>query len=251
MVFKKGDIPWNKGLTKETDERVRVSDETRIKMSRAHKGKIFSEEHKKNISESKRGVKRAPFSEEWKEKIAQSTKGRVFSEEHKRKIGIANTKRTYSEETLRKISRSLKKHYETHDAANKGKRLSEETKQKIREARLKQKLPTRDTSIEVLMRNELLRRNVIFQEHVSVCGICLPDVVLSRPKVAIFCDGGYWHSREFDNGKRWVHDRKVDDVLTKNGWKVLRFWETEINKSVEDCVDQVMSSFSRESVMVG
>lgn len=241
---------WNKGLTKEMDSRVRVSDETRIKMSEAHKGKTLSEKTKRRLSESKKGKKRAPFSDEWKEKISQSTKGRVFSEEHRRKIGVANTKRIYSEETLRKLSRSLKKHYETHDGTNKDKRLSEETKQKLREARLKQKPPNRDTSIEVLMKNELSRRNIIFQEHVPVCSVCLPDIVFSRPQVALFCDGDYWHSREFDNGKRWIHDRKIDDVLTKNGWKVLRFWESEINKNVGDCVDQVISLLPRIPVVV-
>jgi hypothetical protein len=55
----KGKTPWNKGLTKETDERVKInsehltglhrSDEIRQKFREINIGKKLSEEHKKNI----------------------------------------------------------------------------------------------------------------------------------------------------------------------------------------------------------
>lgn len=58
----KGYIPWNKGLTKETDNRLlkqsivqkgrQFSEETKQKMSIAHKGKHLTEEQKKKISET-------------------------------------------------------------------------------------------------------------------------------------------------------------------------------------------------------
>jgi len=236
---------WNKGLTKETDPRVRVSDETRKKMSLSQKGKKLSEETKRRISESKKGKKRPPLSDEWKEKISQSTKGRVFSEEHKKKIGIANTKRVYSKETLEKTSRSLKKYYRTHESSSKGLIRSEKTKQKIRKARLKQKLPNRNTLIETLMKNELLKRKITFQEHIPVCDVCLPDIVFPEQKIAIFVDGDYWHSKEFDNGKVWKRDRNIDNILIKNNWKVLRFWGSKIKENVEYCVDQVVSVLNR------
>lgn len=59
-------IGWSKGLTKETDERVRrgaigkigmkVSEETKKKMSLIRKGKKFSEEHKNKIAEARIGI---------------------------------------------------------------------------------------------------------------------------------------------------------------------------------------------------
>lgn len=58
-----------------------ISDETRRKMSEAHKGipnplkgRSLSEEHKRKISEAKRGHKRSPLSEEHKHKISESQK---------------------------------------------------------------------------------------------------------------------------------------------------------------------------------
>jgi len=203
---------WNKGLTKEIDDRVKVSSETKIKMSKSHKGKTLSEETKRKLSEVKRGKKRGPLSDEWKKKISQSLKGRVFSEEHRKKIGIANTKRIYSEET----------------------------KEKLREARLKRRLPKKDTSIEVLLQNKLEKLDVIFETHLSVCKICQPDIVFPEQKIAIFADGDYWHSKDFDNGKRWNHDRKIDDVLTKNNWKIVRFWESEIKENINSCISQII-----------
>lgn len=50
--------------------------------------RIFSEEHKRKISESKKGKK---LSEEHKRKISESEKGRIFPEEVKKKISKANS----------------------------------------------------------------------------------------------------------------------------------------------------------------
>ena len=82
------------------------SEEVKKKMSRAHKGKVPSEEHKKRISETIRERwtdpeyrkhmsevrKGKPRSEETREKISETLKGKSrkpFSEEHKRHIAEA------------------------------------------------------------------------------------------------------------------------------------------------------------------
>lgn len=76
----------------------------------AHKGKTFSEETKRKISESKKGRKLSPLSEETKRKISMANKGRTFSEETRRKISERmkgnNYRRgkTLSEETRIKLS---------------------------------------------------------------------------------------------------------------------------------------------------
>jgi len=78
-MAKKGFIPWNKGkrgvqtawnkgLTKESDERVK-------KYTDQKRGKSLSEEHKSKISNSMIGIKRGPLSEEHKNKIRESNKG--------------------------------------------------------------------------------------------------------------------------------------------------------------------------------
>lgn len=98
-----------------------------------HKGKYVSEETKRKISESCKGLtphnKGIPMSEEQKKKMSEALKGRTFSEETRKKMseshkGIKpNLGKHHSEESKKKISE-----------ANKGKHCSEETKRKISEA---------------------------------------------------------------------------------------------------------------------
>jgi hypothetical protein len=97
--------------------------ETKVKMSKASKGKKKAEQHCLNIGKSAKGRippnkgKSGTFkhSKETKRKIAESTskrmKGKIPSDEHRRNMSIAakNRKRKpLSEETKRKIAESLK-----------------------------------------------------------------------------------------------------------------------------------------------
>ena len=108
-----------KGKMSEAHKGKKHSEEARRKMSEAHKGKSLSDEHKRKMSEARKGKTR---SEETKRKIGEAKKGKKHSEETKRKIGEAQKGKKrgpHSEETKRKISESLK-----------GKKHSEETKRK-------------------------------------------------------------------------------------------------------------------------
>ena len=94
---------------------IRVTEESKLKISKALKGRVFSEEHRKNLSKSHIGIPN-PHSKEWREKVSQANKGKKRTETSKEKM-------------------SLSKSGENHP--NYGKHLSEETKQKIREAKKK------------------------------------------------------------------------------------------------------------------
>ena len=74
-----------------------ISEETREKISSAHKGKILSEEHKNNISRGLSGKKR--------------------TEEFRKGVSERNSKRVLSEESRAKLSRSLKDYYANPDNA--------------------------------------------------------------------------------------------------------------------------------------
>ena len=97
------------------------SEETKKKLSEAHKGKTHSEESKRKMSEVNKGK---TLSEEHKIKLSEAKKGKTFSEESKRKMSEAHKGKTFSEEHKRKISET-----------NKGRTLSEETRRKMSEAR--------------------------------------------------------------------------------------------------------------------
>ena len=123
------------------------TDEAKLKISLANKGKNLSEEHKQKIAESLKGNKNTlgkHHTEETKRKMSEAKKGHPVSEETKRKISAANknmseetrikmsiAKRNMSEETKRKMSESHKGRTPTWLV---GKCRSEETKRKISES---------------------------------------------------------------------------------------------------------------------
>lgn len=87
-----------------------------------------------------------------------------------------------------------------------------------------------------------------------------PDVVFRGPRVAVFVDGDFWHGRLLCEGQReefeaqfrvrrewWVakiqrnvqRDQEVTQQLAASGWRVLRVWESEVRKSLDDVVGRV------------
>lgn len=234
----------------------RCSEETKKKISESMKGRKLSEEHKQNLSkvlkvtwmkgkhhseETKRKMrekrKGQVFTEETRKKMSESRKGRKFSEEHKRKISEVNKGRKFSEEHKRRMS-------EIH-LNPKGYHQSKVFKQEARARRLNQKFLNTDTSIELSLQDELNRQGITHQKHLSVCGVCQPDIVFPELKIAVFADGDYWHSPTFKDGKVWRRDRNQDRILKENKWRILRFWEHEIHKDTKGCVDRIVEEVER------
>lgn len=83
-----------------------MSDELKLKLSLAKKGKVFTDEHKANLSKSHIGKipsnlemlrtyrKGRPLTEEHKKRIGEGQKGKVMSPEARIKIGLAGRGRT-------------------------------------------------------------------------------------------------------------------------------------------------------------
>ncbi|AYN66154.1 very short patch repair endonuclease [Euzebyella marina] len=83
-----------------------------------------------------------------------------------------------------------------------------------------------------------------------------PDILLKKYKTAIFIDGEYWHGHNWQERKPkiktnrdfWVakiernmqRDREVNQELERLGYKVFRFWETEIKKELDRCLTEVL-----------
>jgi DNA mismatch endonuclease (patch repair protein) len=73
-----------------------------------------------------------------------------------------------------------------------------------------------------------------------------PDIVFRRHRVAVFCDGDFWHGRNWIQRRRklkqganssyWVakiranieRDKRHDERLRQLGWTVVRVWEKDI-----------------------
>ena len=83
-----------------------------------------------------------------------------------------------------------------------------------------------------------------------------PDLVLKKYKTAIFIDSCFWHGCKKHcrmpsvNKKYWIkkiegniaRDRKNRLILRKQGWKVLRVWEHEIEKDIGCTLKKVLAS---------
>lgn len=120
----------------------------------------------------------------------------------------------------------------------------------------------KDTSIELRLRKALWAKGVRYRKTCNnVPG--KPDICFKGKKIAIFCDSEYWHGKYLlegcyipkTNTEFWVNkikrnmerDQEVNELLSAQGWKVLRFWGEEINKELEKCVQIVLGSLAGQS----
>lgn len=118
---------------------------------------------------------------------------------------------------------------------------------KEKRSELMRKVRNKDTNIEIIVRKTLFNKGYRYRVKNSLFG--KPDIIFADQKIAIFCDGDFWHGKNFDNEKKgykpfWVRkiksnidrDKLVKKTLTVQGWKVLRFWKSEILKDIDECI---------------
>lgn len=112
------------------------------------------------------------------------------------------------------------------------------------------------TKLEILFGKLLWNAGVRYRKNdKTVFG--KPDFVIKNMKIAIFCDGEFWHGRNWETRKSdhksncefWhskierniERDKEVNEQLKIQGWKVFRFWETEIIKESDKCLNEVLN----------
>ena len=116
-----------------------------------------------------------------------------------------------------------------------------------------QRIRSKDTSIEVKLRTALWHEGIRYRNNYKKL-IGKPDIVITKYRIAVFCDSSFWHGGNFDakkpvdtNHKYWdakirrnmARDNEVNRRLKADGWIVLRFWDNDINKHLDDCVRAV------------
>ena len=125
-------------------------------------------------------------------------------------------------------------------------------------------VPHSDTKPEVKLRKALWHLGYRYRKNYRKLPGS-PDIVLTKYRIAIFVDGGFWHGKDFyeseEIGKRslkekiskgnnpeyWMkkinrnieRDASVDAELKGAGWTVLRFWDTDVNKNLNGCIKAV------------
>jgi len=130
----------NRAIRSEKFIFLKCSEETKRKISESMKGVKKSKEHIEKIRIANTGKK--IHSEEFKQKLSKMMKGRKFSEEHLKNMSTVRIgKKIHSEEYKRKLSESrlgIKYSEETKNKiskALKGRKFSEEHRRKLSEAR--------------------------------------------------------------------------------------------------------------------
>jgi DNA mismatch endonuclease, patch repair protein len=128
---------------------------------------------------------------------------------------------------------------------------------------------SRDNRTESLLRRALHRMGFRYRKYSSRL-IGRPDIVFPTEKVAVFVDGDYWHGRmvresgigaleSYYTRKQqtyWVgklsrnvaRDDRVTTELQALGWKVLRFWESDIRRDVAPAARRVAAMVRRRRV---
>lgn len=110
-----------------------------------------------------------------------------------------------------------------------------------------------DTKIEILLRKALWNKGYRYRKNVSTLP-GKPDIVLTKYKIAIFCDGEFFHGKDWEilkpklknsnNSEFWIkkisrnieRDDEVNKELLFLGYTVIRFWGNEIKKDTKECI---------------
>lgn len=111
----------------------------------------------------------------------------------------------------------------------------------------------KNTSIEMILRKALWRNGYHYRKNYkNLPGT--PDIALTKYKIAIFCDGEFFHGKDWEvlkprlekgsNSSFWIskisRNRERDDEVNKKllfmGWTVIRFWGNDIKKNTDECI---------------
>jgi DNA mismatch endonuclease (patch repair protein) len=111
----------------------------------------------------------------------------------------------------------------------------------------------KNTSIEIALRKALWKRGYRYRKNYKKLPGC-PDIALTKYKIAIFCDGEFFHGKEWNvlkprlekgsNPDYWIpkierniqRDRDKDQKLLYLGWTVIHFWGKDIIKNTDNCL---------------
>ncbi|MEL0455000.1 very short patch repair endonuclease [Flavobacteriaceae bacterium SZ-1-7] len=122
-------------------------------------------------------------------------------------------------------------------------------------SKIMSKIKGKNTKPELQFRKALWKRGVRYRvDSKKLPG--KPDVSIKKYKLAIFIDGEFWHGYNWDERKKtiksnrrfWVpkiernmqRDAEVNLQLKEMGYTVFRFWEHEIKKDLEKCLNDIL-----------
>lgn len=123
----------------------------------------------------------------------------------------------------------------------------------------------KDTTIEMMLRKKLWEKGYRYRKNYNkLAG--KPDIVFPKYKIAIFCDSTFWHGYNWEEKKKrigtnreyWIRkiegnierDKRINQDLIADGWIVLRFWETDIKKNLDECVAKIEEAIQQRKSQI-
>jgi DNA mismatch endonuclease (patch repair protein) len=123
----------------------------------------------------------------------------------------------------------------------------------------------KDSKAELALRRALWSLGLRYRKHAS--GLMgRPDLVFGPARVIVFVDGDFWHGNawrlrglpnleaQFPHRTRWwvrkinrniERDAEVTADLRRRGWKVLRFWESQVLDEPEGIASRIAAVVKR------
>jgi DNA mismatch endonuclease (patch repair protein) len=119
-----------------------------------------------------------------------------------------------------------------------------------------QHIRSKDTSVELKLRKALWHKGIRYRKNYKLLP-GKPDIVLTKYHIVVFCDSDYFHGKDWEklqkhikrgnNSEYWLkkieknikRDEKVNKELKAMDWIVIRFWSSDINIHLDECVHTV------------
>ena len=134
----------------------------------------------------------------------------------------------------------------------------------IRRSYTMSRIKSKDTSIEVALRKALWSAGIRYRKNYKALPGS-PDIAITKHKIAIFCDGEFWHGKDWESKKGKIRsnrdfwekkiernigrDIEVNRVICGNGWTVLRFWGAEISGNLAGCVEEIKETIFQSKIV--
>lgn len=130
---------------------------------------------------------------------------------------------------------------------------------------------SKNTKPELTLRHALWSRGLRYRVNVkSLPG--KPDVVFTRVKLVVFCDGDFWHGHNWairgltsleEEFKRYTQfwrekilgnirrDKEHTARLEADRWTVIRIWESDIKADLSKCADTIEEAYRTATMKQG
>ena len=257
---------WCTGLTKETDKRLKYRQEKIIET-----WEIKKQDKIKNIE-----IKfKMPLNQVLnylynnkkltQEKIAQTLK--LNRSKIIKLMRIYNIKPRINYEYIRSLKgekhpmygKTWETVYGIEGAKERRKFFSEFSRKMVIKRIENKEFPFFNTKIEINLAKEMEKRKILFINQFNVDNKFVCDFAIPFIKLIIECDGDYWHANPSIYNQKKLNktqirkiqvDKFKDKYLKERGWRVIRFYESDINNNLSKCVDQIEEIYKQNEISI-